>query len=85
MGSEDGWGWGRGRFRNNHHRKTGRKTPERNVNVASTPAVPSLAPKFSVQKNETTFPALMSGFSVAPETMQTLDPGHGRNGLAGEF
>ena len=68
---------GRGRFRNNHLRKTGRKMPEKNVNVASTLPVPSLAPKFSVQKNETTCPAFMSGFSVVPETMRTLDPGHG--------
>ena len=64
---------GRGRFRNNHHSKIGRKMP----GVASTPPVPSLAPKFSVQKNETTCPALMSGFSMVPETMRTLDPGQG--------
>lgn len=68
---------GRGRFRNNHHRKTGRKMPEKDANMASAPPVPSLAPKFSAQKNETTCPALMSGFSLAPETMWTLDPGHG--------
>lgn len=80
---------GRGRFRNNREttasERQSRKTPEGNVSVASTLAAPSLAPKFSAQENETTFPALMSGFSAAPETVQALDPGHGRNGLAGEF
>lgn len=62
----------RGFAETNHHRRTGWKTPEECYNGASTWAVPSLAPKFSVKKNETALPALVSGFRVVPERERPL-------------
>lgn len=66
----------RGFAETNHHRRTVWKTPEECYNGASTWAVPSLAPKFSVKKNETALPVLVSGFRTR-KTTRTSDPGRG--------